>query len=258
MAGRGEIQILAVTNAATFLPGLPSSGSLATVFCSGLRNIEGVIVAEGVPLPSELAGVTVFIRGLPAPLLAVAAGAGFQQINLQVPWERPVGTLPSLEIRQGGQRVHLDLSGPLQTAAPGFFADAQGLGIVQHSSDFSLVTAESPARPGEILVAYATGLGDVSPPVPTGFPAPVEPLSWAMGAPSVSIGQREANTFFRGLAPGLVGIFQINFQVPHSVPTGDLALAFSYTSCPPFGQCGSPNFHPRVTFYGPSVKVLVR
>ena len=67
-----QIQVLAVTDAATFTPGLPFYGSLATVFCTGLTGVNGVQSATSYPLPYQIAGVSVTISGGIAPLLAVA------------------------------------------------------------------------------------------------------------------------------------------------------------------------------------------
>ncbi len=254
---QAAIRILAVTNAASFVPGVPANGSLATIFSTGLTGITGVVGADRLPLPLQLAGVSVRVHGVPAPILAVAAADGYGQINIQVPWERGSGATPSIEVTQNGDSVRLET---VESSGWGaFFSDRQGFGIVQHGADYSLVTLERPARRGEILIAYATGLGDVYPPVQTGHAAPLEPLSWVMSTfISASLGGQVTNTSFRGLAPGLVGVYQINFQVPDSACNGDLPLAFSVTTCPPFGTCGSPSFAQPVTTYGPSVKVPVR
>lgn len=99
-SAQAAIRILAVTDAASFAAGLPANGSLATVFCTGLTGITRVVVADGVPLPLQLSGVSVRVDGVPAPMLAVAAVDGYQQINVQVPWERGSSTTPSIEVAQ--------------------------------------------------------------------------------------------------------------------------------------------------------------
>ena len=256
---QADIRILAVTNAASFAPGLPARGGLATIFCTGLTGVSDILVGDSIPLPLVLGGVAVKVRGVPAPLLAVAATDAYQQINFQVPWELPIGALPSIEVSQNGQSVHLDLMSAEVDIWAAFFVDLQGYGVFQHFEDYSFVTPEHPARLGEWLIGYATGLGDVNPPVPTGYPAPMAPLSRVAGShPDVSLGARNANVDFIGLAPGMTGVYQINFQVPDSVSAGDVQLSFSETSCGPFGVCGSPFQFPPVTSYGPSVKVPIR
>jgi uncharacterized protein (TIGR03437 family) len=96
-----QIRVLAVTDAATFTPGLPFSGSLATVFCTGLTGITGVQSAANYPLPDQIAGVSVTINGTSAPLLAVADSGGYQQINIQVP------SLPGLTGVFGPQTIEV-------------------------------------------------------------------------------------------------------------------------------------------------------
>jgi len=72
----------AITNGASFNPGSPAAGGLATLFVPGLDTTETVF-ASGFPLPATLAGITILVGGTPAPILAVAPS----QVNFQVPFE---------------------------------------------------------------------------------------------------------------------------------------------------------------------------
>src|SRR5579872_6669222 len=82
-----QIGIIVVGNGASLRPGLPPNGSIGTVFCTGL-TVSGFVSAQGFPLPTTVAGVTVTVRGVPAPLFAVAdLGFGFQRVDFQVPQE---------------------------------------------------------------------------------------------------------------------------------------------------------------------------
>jgi len=86
----------------------------------------------------------------------------------------------------------------------------------------ALVTASNPAAPGEVVVIYATGLGPVSPAPATGQSAPaVPPLALVTTPVKVTIGGVEAAVEFAGLAPGLVGVYQVNAQVPQEVTPGN-------------------------------------
>ena len=53
------------------------------------------------------------------------------------------------------------------------------------------------------------------------YPTPAEPLARTTAQPSVIIGGRSATVSFSGLAPGLIGVYQINVQVPSGAATGD-------------------------------------
>jgi uncharacterized protein (TIGR03437 family) len=80
------------------------------------------------------------------------------------------------------------------------------------------VGAGSPASRGEWLVLYVNGLGAVTPDVQSGsVPAG---LSSAVNLVSVSVGGVAAEVYFAGLAPGFIGLYQINFKVPETAPVG--------------------------------------
>jgi uncharacterized protein (TIGR03437 family) len=76
------------------------------------------------------------------------------------------------------------------------------------------------ARRGKTLSIYASGQGDVSPAVADGSAAPAKPLSVTPLFPDVVIGYKRAQVLFSGLAPGWVGLWQINVIVPPDAPTG--------------------------------------
>ena len=76
---------------------------------------------------------------------------------------------------------------------------------------------ENPAQAGSVIQIFATGLGFVSPPVPTGQPAPASPLSETVKTPVVLIGGIPAEVSYSGLAPGTVGVYQINARIPSGV-----------------------------------------
>src|ERR1019366_6826276 len=74
-----------VTNGASFRRGIVP-GSIATLFGAGLSSVKGIARAA-LPLPRQLAGTTVTVNGIAAPLFALANVNGAEQINLQVPFE---------------------------------------------------------------------------------------------------------------------------------------------------------------------------
>ena len=110
-------------------------------------------------------------------------------------------------------------------AAPGVFVQrttSQGLIFkVDATGTQTLADASNPAHAGDAIVTYCTGLGQVSPPVPTGSAAPLQPLSYAVNPVTFMIGGSQANVFFAGLTPGFVGLYQTNAIVPSGVAPGD-------------------------------------
>jgi hypothetical protein len=208
------------------------------------------------------------VNGALAPILAVvvtsSGGVWNAQINFQVPLERNVsGRGPS------GFGGYLGI-GPVAELTPlpalpqwgGFFSDANGYAIAQHASDYSPVTSENPAHPGETIIVYANDFFTVWPPPPVGSPVPPQPLFQILKLLGISTpgylylqkypildykGQSWTSTPaletpFLGLAPGMIGVEQINFVVPANQQPGDWALFFNAGSCPDGsptpGKCG--------------------
>jgi uncharacterized protein (TIGR03437 family) len=228
-----QIQITAVTTSAGFVPGLPGLGGLATIFVRGLTGVSGIIGASSFPLPYQIAGVQVRFGSLSAPILAVADLGSYQQINVQVPYETPSFTIQVIQgTNSAGATPNFD-------NAPGeFFDDGTGRALVQHGSDYSLVTPANPASKGEVLIAYASGLGTVSPPVGSGYAAPENPPSYltianntATNTFAVRVGGNDANVLFAGLTPGYAGLDQLNFRVPQLVGSGDVILQMVQNVC---------------------------
>ena len=124
------------------------------------------------------------------------------------------------------------------TNGDGAFPPGIGPAAVLHA-DYSLVTAENPARAGETLQLYVTGLGTVTPPVADGAAAPSNPLSMVDDLVVVDLFDQNsvdssADVTFAGLAPGFAGLYQINFVVPSGVASGlaylSVATFEAYTS----------------------------
>jgi len=237
IAAAGDITLLALTDSATFTPGLPDVGSLGTIFCTGLTGVNGVQAATQYPLPYQIAGVSVSLFGIRVPLLAVADFGSYQQINFQV-WEG-LDNNPIVEVAQQGL-ADGRFAIPVPSAWGVFFTDPKGYAVAQHA-DYSLVTLDHPVRPGEVLVAYATNLEQFAyvlnyPSV--GYPAQANPLpsiapsSPLRSAPYVTLNSVVAEMFYSGLTPGSVGVFQVNFRVPNATPDGDAILnAVTDTVC---------------------------
>jgi hypothetical protein len=103
---------------------------------------------------------------------------------------------------------------------------ASGTPAVVHSSDYSLVTSAKPAKAGEILVLYASGLGPTSAVVDYGQPFPKDPAP--VTAPvSVSVNGNVAPAIYAGSYPGAVDAYQVNFQVPSGFGPGVVPLQLS-------------------------------
>jgi len=121
----------------------------------------------------------------------------------------------------------------IQPAAPGIFLSGTagpltGIPVVLKAASQTLVTPSNPIHGGDDLTIYATGLGVTSPLVEAGNPAPSAPPALANIAPAVHLGAIPVAVSFAGLAPGQVGVFQINLKVPAHPPSGaDVPLSIS-------------------------------
>ena len=82
------------------------------------------------------------------------------------------------------------------------------------------MTPTNPIRPGDTLVIYLTGMGLTTPAVTAGWAAPASPLAFASTVPTVTLGGASLNVQYAGLAPGEVGVYQINAVVPGGVTQG--------------------------------------
>jgi uncharacterized protein (TIGR03437 family) len=257
-----------LTNAASFNPGLPGPGGLASVFVHGVA-VSGTVAATGFPLPTTLAGVSILVDGTPAPILVVADlgsvnGVDTQQINFQVPFEAHVitswGVAHVVELRYGGLSTY---ASP-QNVGPGIFVLPDGTPAIQHAADYSPVTASNPVVKGETIVVYATGLGSVVNGPATGMPATgPAPMSPGPGCGAVTINaptggapqSNFGNVVYAGLTPGYVGLYQLNVTTLPNLPSGAIDFQIDYNQCWPIGY---PPFAPPNYSQSNTVKVPVQ
>ena len=201
-----------VTAASYTAPVAP--GSIASVF--GEFFVPAPLDATQLPLPTSLSGLSFQFDSLAnAPLFFVDAA----QVNLQVPWELAGESQAALTATLNG------LAGDPQTVqlapyAPAIFTtNAAGTGQGAILDQFyQLVDASNPAKPGAtVLQIFCTGLGAVSDQPPTGSPASLTQLSQTTATPTVTVASVAASVSFSGLAPGFVGLYQVNAQVPAGI-----------------------------------------
>ncbi|HZT32458.1 MAG TPA: hypothetical protein VFA33_21390 [Bryobacteraceae bacterium] len=208
---------LAATNAASGAQNSLVPGSIVSIYGANLAS--SAAAAPAYPLPLSLAGITVSIGGLPAPLFYVSP----MQINAQVPFAVPAGAA-TLTVSSGGAAIGT-AAVTIRSTAPGLFTLAQGRAAALNQ-DYSVNSPGQPAAAGTILAAFLTGLGPVDNPVPDGAAAPANPLSQTIAPVSAAIGGVPAQVVFSGLAPGFAGLYQVNLVVPQLAP-GDYPLEVS-------------------------------
>jgi uncharacterized protein (TIGR03437 family) len=226
-----------ITNGASFLSGGTPAGAIATIFGLNLSNVDGIVQAESTPLPTELGGTSVRIGGILAPLFAVVRVNGQEQINLQIPFALVQAAALSPRPAQAQQFVEVVVTSngvsnapvlmQLAPAQPGIFLVGDGNGAILHA-DNRLVSAQNPAARGETVVVFATGLGAVQNPPAAGEPASLTTLSPTIPSfASATVGGMPAAVAFSGLAPGYVGLYQVNLVVPPGAPAGNVDLVIT-------------------------------
>jgi uncharacterized protein (TIGR03437 family) len=202
-----------VVNAASFTPAPNNqiaSGQIISVF-GGNFLAAGRADSSGLPLATQLgsSNTSVTVCGRTVPLFSVFPG----QINAQVPWECPPTGPSQLTVTANGQSSAAQTV-TLVAASPGIFwlsAADTGNGAILHA-DNSLVNPARPARGGETVVVYCTGLGATIPSFATGSPAAAGNAT--ANSVTALIGGKTASVVFSGLTAGFVGLYQVNVVVP--------------------------------------------
>jgi uncharacterized protein (TIGR03437 family) len=199
-----------VVNAANFQQPL-SPGGLFSVFGSNFGY--GQTATAAAPLPVSLAGTSVMVNGSAVPMVLASSS----QINAQLPWGLPAA---AARVKVGFGGVESDeVMVPVAAAAPGLFIHSGNRAVAQNQ-DFSLNSPGNAAARGASITLYATGLGTVTSGQTTGAGAPSNPLARTVATTTVLIGTVSARILFSGLAPGFVGLWQINAEVPANAPVG--------------------------------------
>ena len=181
---------LTVSNAAGGGANALAPGSLASLYGSGLP-----------------ASPSITVNGAAAPVLYASS----TQVNFQIPFETAVG--PATVSLMANSAVFGTASATIQNVAPGLFLEAAGAAAVLNQ-DNSLNGPNRPAAVGDTMAAFLTGLGAVDPPVATGAAAPALSLSTTNAVVTATIGNVPASVQFSGLAPGFVGLYQVNVTIP--------------------------------------------
>jgi len=233
------LKAASVVNAATYQASVPvAQGSLASLFGGGLIMGDAVTVSS-TTWPRTAANRQLVVNDdLQAPIYYI----GLAQVNFQVPSNAPLGasriavrTADTGELVAGGSLL-------VSAAAPGIFtANQAGTGqAAVVNQDATINSSSNPAPMGSTISIYGTGQGQVSPAVPDGTAAPGPPnLASTVAVPTtsaatclnsqpsmcVAIGSIGfGDVKYSGLAPGYIGLWQINVVVPQGLTAGNVQV----------------------------------
>jgi uncharacterized protein (TIGR03437 family) len=233
---------LATLNGASFLNRSLAPGMVASLFPLSATNQFGKDTANfnelpnPLPLPKTLADIQVLFNGQPAPLYYVAPG----QLNFLVPMSAPTtGTADLTVIHPSTGQILAAGLVSMNSSSPGIFAfgtlakpgttppvPAQAAALNQDNTTNSPTNA---AARGSVIQIFATGQGFVP-----GAPPDGEAPSGTINTPTkprvfiapvfvddpAATAEEGDHIPYSGLAPGLVGVWQINVQIPMKVPPG--------------------------------------
>ena len=192
-----------VLNGASLLSGPVAPGEMITIMGSAIGSS---VVPDGITFD-----------GIAAPLLYVGA----EQVNAVVPFGITGRTITKLEF-SSPDGAPFSILLPVASSAPGIFtlsASGAGRGAILNQ-DSTVNSPDNPAARGSIVVLYATGAGQTTPPgvdgavVSATLPKPLLPVS-------VQIGGADAAILYAGAAPQMIsGIIQVNCRVPLQIDPG--------------------------------------
>jgi uncharacterized protein (TIGR03437 family) len=231
--GQGGCQlqptIIAVVNGASFQPG-GAPGAIMSIFGTNLS--DAIYDASSYPLPTQLGPTSVTVNGIAAPLFFASP----TQINFEMPSSSPASAIQVVVNNQATMstralRASQPHSSALTVVDPGLFVTT-GNRAASLNGDLSPHTAATPIPAGGAVILFVTGEGPVTPAVPDGAPAPVNPLSIVNAPVQVTIGGKTAQVTYQGLAPGYAGLAQINAIVPSGLMPGDQPVFITISGVP--------------------------
>ncbi len=210
-------------HAASFDKGAPlAPGSVFSIFGTNLAADQ--FFAQTVPLPTELGGLSATLGNFDVPLFFTSGG----QVNAQVPFDLPPDSSSQLVVKVG-EAFTVPETINLSAVQPGIFTVNQsgsGPGAIL-DANFALVSSSNPVRAGDVIQIFCTGLGATSPPVPSGEFSPSSPPATVVNPVTATVEGLDAPVLFGGLAPGFVGLYQVNVQIPAGVSSGEIELVLT-------------------------------
>ena len=191
-------------------------GSLVSIKGTDLSPIN--LATNQMPLPTALGESCLTVNGLPLPVLFVSS----TQINAQLPYQVD-GNVTLVLHTPGGVSDNFNLT--ILPAAPSIFRNGtagtdSGIPAIVRARNNELVTLSNPVHKDDSLTIYLAGMGNTSPAVEAGVPAPSDPLPSVLIPPVVTLGGVPVTVTFAGLTPGQIGVYQINVNINRRVPSG--------------------------------------
>ena len=206
-------------NAANNIPGRAlAPGTIAMVLSTGSQYTAdaGASVPSGSPWLPVLDDTEVLVNNIPAPISAVSPN----QATVVIPMGAPTsGTAEVQVVRVSTGQILGDSPVPMAPVSPGLFTvNAQGFGqLMAVNDDGTMNSANSPVARGHVVSLFGTGPGVIPGAPPDGQAATGQVPT--KNTPNVGIGTAfvpSANIMYSGLAPNMVGMWEIDVMVPEA------------------------------------------
>ena len=235
-AGRPTVNAMTTASGFGGYAGVAAPGSYIEIYGANLAGSSrewGPADFTGFNAPTALDGVSVTVGGAKAFLSYVSP----TQVNAEIPDGIPAGPAPVVVSYQGQSSAPVNIT--INARQPGLLAPASfKVGPTQyaaaiHGATGAFVsngnipgTTNVPAMAGETLIFYGTGFGPVTGTTVAGVIA--NGLTSIASPLTLTMGNANATIQYAGLAPGLVGVYQINAVVPNGIPPGDAPVRIAF------------------------------
>jgi uncharacterized protein (TIGR03437 family) len=214
--------ISGVVNGASFQPGV-AANSWVTIQGTNLASLTddwSHSIVNGA-LPTSLDSVSVSIGGKAAYIYFISPG----QINVLAP-NVPPGPVTVTVTTAGGTSTAF--SATASAYGPSFFV-WPGNQVVATRTDYSYAVKPGTfagattvaAKPGDVIILWATGFGPTNPVAPAGVATPGSGTYPTASAATINVNNTAAIVYGAALAPGSAGLYQIAIQVPSNLADGD-------------------------------------
>jgi uncharacterized protein (TIGR03437 family) len=195
---------------------------------------------NSVDAPTSLDGISVSVNGKAAYVWYLSTG----QLNVQAPEDTAGGnvaiTATNCKATSSTFMFARRTYAPGLLAPTSFTADGTPYMVATFASDGAYVLNTStgaalglksrPAKPGDLIIAYGIGFGDVTPSI---LPGVIVAQSNTLINPiTLSFGSTPAVLSYSGLAGGFVGLYEFYITVPSTLVNGDYQIIVTYASAP--------------------------
>ena len=180
--------------------------------------------------PTNLDGISVSINGKPAYVWYVSP----TQLNVQAPEDSATGnvavTVTNCKATSSLSMFARRLLAPGLLAPSSFNLGGKQYMVATFNSDSAYVLNTGaisginsrPAKPGDLIIAYGIGFGDVTPSI---LPGVIAGQSNSLNNPiTVAFGSTNATLSYAGLAGNFVGLYEFYITVPSALANGDYQI----------------------------------